>query len=258
MRKRRNKSRKLIRFHITYLLMGVCFVLSGYFVNLVVFTSLIIVHEMGHYLVSRLFCFKVREIVIYPYGGMTKLEDFINRNINEELLVALSGVIFQYLFYLVIMHLYNNSYIREYTFNLYTLYNSRMIFFNLLPIYPLDGSKILNLLFNKLFSYNLSNKLSIVVSIIVIVVIVSLNIYKFNYSNIMIYMVLLWYIIDYCKKLKYLYHKFMLERYLYNISFDNIRVINDYKGMYKDSSHLLCINNKYYREKDYLRKIFNV
>ena len=258
MRKRTNKSKKLIRFHSTYLVMGFCFVLAGYFVNLLVFTSLIVVHELGHYIMARTLRFKVLEIVIYPYGGITKIDDFINRRIDEELLVAVFGVIIQYLFYLVIVYLYNKSLIREYVFNLYTIYNSRMIFFNLLPIYPLDGGRIVNLLLGKIISYDLSNKLTVVLSIVVILGIVGLNIYQINYSNVMIFMVLIGYIVEYVKNIKYLYNRFMLERYLYDFKFDKIKVISSSKKMFKDREHLLYEGNKCYREKDFLKRIFMI
>lgn len=256
MRKRAIKSKGLIRFHNTYLVMALCFVLSGYFLNLIVFTSLILVHELGHYLVARILKFNVMEIVIYPYGGITRLDDLINRNTNEELLVASSGVIMEYLFYLVIVYLYKESVIREYTFNLFRLYNSRIIFFNLLPIYPLDGGRIVNLLLNKIVNYNLSNKLTVFISSISVFGLVFLSIYSFNYSNIIIYMVLIGYIIEYKKNIKYLYNKFMLERYLYTFDFDDMKIINNKNKMYKDKKHLFFINNRYFKEKDFLFRIF--
>lgn len=256
MRKSTNRNKKLIRFHNTYLLMGVCFILSGYFINFIVFTSLILVHELGHYIMARILKIKVVEIVIYPYGGITKLEDFINRNINEELLVATSGIIFEYLFYLVIFILYRYSLIREYTFNLYTLYNSKIIFFNLLPIYPLDGGRIVNLLLSKVFNYNLSNKLTIVISLVSIFLIIVLNIYSFNYSNLVIYLVLFSYIISYIRNIKYLYNRFMLERYLYKLEFDKIKIINNKDKMYKDMENILYKNGGYFREIKFLKELF--
>ena len=134
MRKRTNKSRGIIRFHNTYLVMALCFILSGYFLNLIVFTSLIIIHELGHYITAKILKFNVTEIIIYPYGGITKLNDLINRKINEELLIATSGIITQYLFYLVIVYLYKESFIREYTYNLYNLYNSNRVLLTTLSI----------------------------------------------------------------------------------------------------------------------------
>ena len=257
MRKRRNKSKKLIVFHNSYLLIALCFVLAGYYLNLIVFTSLILIHELGHYLIAKCLNFNVEVIIIYPYGGITKLNDLINRDINEELLIAVSGVIFQFIFYLLIYFLYKNNIIRDYTFNLYTIYNSRIIFFNLLPIYPLDGSKILQLLLSKYLNYNLSNKLIIFISLLTIIILLILNIYKLNYSNIMIYLILLSYIYDLVKGRKYLYNKFLLERYLYNINYPKLKIITNYNKMYKNKNHILYTNNKYIEESDYLKKIFS-
>lgn len=253
MRKRGNKSKKLIIFHNSYLLLALCFILTGYYLNLIVFTSLILIHELGHFLTAKLLHFNIENIIIYPYGGLTKINDLINRDINEELLIATSGIITQFLFYILIYFLYTKSYIREYTFNLYTLYNNKIIFFNLLPIIPLDGSKIINLLFNKIFNYNLSNKLNIIISILTIFILIILNIYTLNYSNIMIYLILITYIYTFYKQRKYIYNKFLLERYLYNIKYPKIKIINNYNKMYKNKSHIIQ-NTK---ESEYLKKIFN-
>ena len=237
--------------------MGLCFILTGHYLNLIVFTSLILTHELGHYLTATILKFNVDKIIIYPYGGITKINDLINRDINEELLIATSGIIFQFMFFILIYILYKYNLIREYTFNLYTIYNNRMIFFNLLPIYPLDGSKIINLLFQKIFNYNLSNKLIIIISISTIILLILLNIYKFNYSNIMIYSILFGYIYDLFKKRKYLYNRFLLERYLYNIKYKKIKIINRYDKMYKNKSHIIYNDKKYIEESKYLKMIFS-
>ena len=39
-----------IEFHYTYIIMAFGLVITGHFVNLIIFTSLIIIHEMGHQL----------------------------------------------------------------------------------------------------------------------------------------------------------------------------------------------------------------
>ena len=110
MRKRKYESIGIkIEFHRTFLVMALGFVLTGHYLNLIVFTSLIVVHELGHYLIARINHFKVDKIIIYPYGGLTKINDLLNRDICEELLIATAGIIFQYLFYLGIKYLYSLS-----------------------------------------------------------------------------------------------------------------------------------------------------
>ena len=153
-------------FHYSYIIMAFGYVISGYYINLIAITSLLLIHELGHYTAAKLLKFKVLKIVIYPFGGITKIHDLINKDINEEILVATSGVIFQFIFYLIIVYLNHINIIRDYTLNIYTLYNNQIIFFNLMPIYPLDGAKIINLLLSKFFNYNLSNKLTIIIYLI--------------------------------------------------------------------------------------------
>ena len=94
-----------IEFHYSFLIMALGLVLTGHFSNLFVFTSLIIVHELGHLIMSRLFKYKVDKIIIYPYGGLTKLDTIINTNICKDLLVAISGVIAQSVYFLIIYFL---------------------------------------------------------------------------------------------------------------------------------------------------------
>ena len=90
-------------FHYTYLIMALGFVLVGYYKNLLIFTSIIVIHELGHYIIAKILKFNVVKIVIYPYGGLVKIEDSINKNSNDELLVAISGVVFQSLYYLTML-----------------------------------------------------------------------------------------------------------------------------------------------------------
>ena len=203
MRKRQYGRKKLkLEFHRTYLVMALGFILTGYYLNLIIFTSLILVHELGHYITARLNNFNVSKIIIYPYGGMTKIDDMINRDICEELLIATSGVIAQYLFYLFITYLYHQGILREYTHNLYTIYNNQMIFFNLLPIYPLDGGRIINLILHKYFPYYKANILTIIISLLIIILLITLSIYQYNYSNIMIMGILLTYLYKFFTKRK--------------------------------------------------------
>ena len=53
-----------IEFHYTYIIMAFGLVITGHFVNLIIFTSLIIIHEMGHIIISKISCnFLSNEVV---------------------------------------------------------------------------------------------------------------------------------------------------------------------------------------------------
>ena len=208
-----------IEFHYTFIIIALGFVLAGYFSNLIVFTSIIIIHELGHIITGLHFKYKLDKVIIYPYGGMTKFNTIINTNINKDILVAISGVIVQSIYFILITILYTKGYIREYIYNLFTIYNKSILLFNILPIIPLDGSKIINLILSKYLYYNLSNKLTIIISFITIIIILITRIYEYNYSFIIILGLLMKNIYDFYKNLEYIYNKFLLERYLYKITY---------------------------------------
>ena len=94
-----------IEFHYTYILIALGFILTGYFHNLLIFTSIILIHELGHYSIAKLNRLNVEKIIVYPYGGLVKMNNLINTNINKELSVAVSGILFQSIYYLIVIFL---------------------------------------------------------------------------------------------------------------------------------------------------------
>ena len=246
-----------INFHYTYIIMALGLVLTGHFSNLIVFTSLILVHEFGHIITSLLFKYKIKKIIIYPYGGITKLDTFVNTSIEKDLFVSISGVIVQSIYFYIIFFLYNNGFVREYIYHLFFIYHKSMLLFNLLPIIPLDGSKIINLILSKYLNLNLSNNLTVLISFISLIVLMLSNVFENNYSMLMVVGVLLQNIWNYYKNIEYLYNRFILERYLYNIRYKKIKIINDKNKMYKNKSHLFKINNIIIKEKEYLKYFFD-
>ncbi len=246
-----------IEFHYTYIIMAISFIITGHITNLIIFTSIIIIHELGHYIVAKITKLNPIKIIIYPYGGITKLEHLINTKISKELIVAISGVLFQSIYYLIILILYKQNIIRNYIFNLFSKYHHSILFFNLLPINSLDGSKILSLLLSKLFPYKLVNKLNIIISILTLIIILITNYYKFNYTVILIISIIISNIIKYYKNLSYIFNKFILERYLYNITYNKTKIITKIDNMYKEKYHIIKNKNTYLTEKQFLNHRFH-
>lgn len=245
-----------IEFHYTYILIAISFILTGYFSNLIIFTSIIIVHELGHYIMAKVNGLIPEKIIIYPFGGITKMNNLINTQISKELMVAISGVLFQSIYYLIILLLYKNNIIREYIFNLYKTYHYSILFFNILPIHPLDGSIILNLLLSYFIPYKITIKLNIIISIITSLIIIRINYYKFNYTTILIISIIIDSILKYYKNINYIFNKFLLERYLYKIKLNSIKTIPKIDYMYKGKYHIIKNNNQYLTEKEVLRHRF--
>lgn len=245
-----------IEFHYTYLIVALSFILTGYFSNLIIFTSIIIFHELGHYIIAKINKLNPNKIVIYPFGGITKINNLINTPISKELMVAVSGILFQSIYYLLIIVLYQNNILRAYLFNLFTTYHYSILFFNLLPIYPLDGSKILNLILSKYLPYKLTIKLTIIISIITAAIVIKFNYYKLNYTMILIISVIVDNLIKYYKNINYFFNKFLLERYLHKFELSKTKKINKIDHMYKEKYHIIKEKNHYLTEKQYLKRRF--
>ena len=233
-------TKNIFKIHVFfYIIAFICFI-TGNFKNFIIFSSIIIVHELGHIIGALIFKWKIEKIILLPFGGITIFNENIDKSLKEEFIIAILGPLFQLMFYL----LYKDNLIFNY-------YNLAILLFNLLPIYPLDGSKIFNVLFNLFLPYKLSHILSIILSFIFITLIIS---YKIDISLILIFI-----IIELFKEIfkhKYYFNKFLLERYLYDYNYKKHKVINNIKQMHKQTKHIFNINNKYYTEKEIIQKKF--
>ena len=71
-------------FHYTYIIMAFGLVLTGHFINLIAFTSLIIIHEFGHVITATIYKYRIKKITIYPYGGITEFDTLVNTKIESD------------------------------------------------------------------------------------------------------------------------------------------------------------------------------
>ena len=232
---------------LTYLFLLLS-VLSASFMQVIIIFSLIIVHELGHLLMAKILKIEIDKIYIYPLGGITKLNMNLNTNPLQESLVLLAGPILQLVFYAIYQLI-----LPEYQ-SLIEFYNYQILFFNLLPIYPLDGGKILNIIVSSKVPYKLSLKYSIFISYILLIIIILNNINNLKLNLLIMIFLLLYKLIREGSNIQTLYNKFLLERYLHNYKFKDTVIINDINEFHRNKSHIIKEKGKYWREKDFLNK----
>ena len=235
--------------HPFFLLTLLIFIFIGRFRFIIFFMLLILVHELGHIIMSLLFKWKIDKVVVLPFGGITKYNEIINRPLIEEFLVAISGVLLQMIFY---------KFIHDYIdYKYFSFINYFIIIFNLIPIYPLDGSKILNVLFNKITNFKNSILLTVIVSYLCIVVL-ALLLFNINKLLFMMFIFLFIEVNKYYKEKDLMFNKFLLERYLNDLNFRKEKIIKSVSKMKKDYRHLFYIDNKYMTESTFLKKMFDI
>lgn len=211
------------------------------------------IHELGHGLTGVLLKFKLNRIEIYPYGGCSKLEYDINTPIFKEFFVLIMGPITQIIF-VYIVKIFNFQ-----VPNYFYLYHYLILVFNLLPIFPLDGGRLVQLILFLIFPYYYSQKHIIYFSFFLyLVLFLSFIFFNLNLVAILIFILLGTQIYLEIKKADYYFEKFLIERCFNNYSFNKYRIVFDIKQMKRDYYHYFILKNNYCSEIKFLKKYFKL
>lgn len=162
-----NESIKLlqkINIHPTlWVVMGIA-VITAHFTQILMLFCIVFVHEMGHAVIANHFNWRIKAIQILPFGGSVETEEYGNKSMREELLVILAGPI-QHLWLVGVAYLmYTFSFVSFELYQQFFYMNSAVMLFNLLPIWPLDGGKLLFLGLSLKRSFIDAHRLTILLS----------------------------------------------------------------------------------------------
>ena len=244
--------KNIFKIHPLYYIVALITIFTGLFKDFIYITLLIFIHEIGHLIGALYYKWNIKKVVILPFGGITIFNELINKSLKEEFVILVLGPLFQILFYFILRYLNIET-------NLITNYHYALLIFNMLPIIPLDGSKLLNIILNKIFSFKLSHIISLFISLICLIY---LFIRTIIIKNLILFIILIFLLIKNIKEIylhKYLFNKFLFERYNYNLKFKKIKRIKGLKiyKMKKDYKHLFYLN-KYITENEILKDYFNI
>ncbi len=136
--------RFLITGDLTSAFRGILFIIALF--------GCVVLHELGHALTARRFGIRTRDIILLPIGGVARLERMPD-NPMEELLVAFAGpavnaviAVALYLFLRTtegLLQPYHLDWSGSHFLNDLMWVNLSLIFFNLLPAFPMDGGRVL-------------------------------------------------------------------------------------------------------------------
>lgn len=129
----------------------------GVFCVMLVF---IVLHEYGHCLMAKKLGWKVEDITLYPIGGVARIH-FKHMNPMEEILVVAAGpavnVVLAMIFATGMITTFlidQNTIELIMVFLILTTMNITIFAFNVLPVFPMDGGRILR----AILSYKLGHK----------------------------------------------------------------------------------------------------
>ncbi|RQD78187.1 MAG: peptidase M50 [Candidatus Syntrophonatronum acetioxidans] len=129
------------------------YALMGRLAETIILFSVVLLHEFFHILVARGYGLTVREVELYPFGGMARIDDLLEYDPGVESRVALAGPLFNlFLVGLAIIFYVNFSLSPAYIM-FFIRCNLLVAFFNLLPSLPLDGGRILRAMLSRRMGY---------------------------------------------------------------------------------------------------------
>ena len=184
------------------------FVILFYFTRQIELYAMImifaLIHELGHLLAGILLGMKPEKLEIMPFGVAISFKigvEEYNKKIKKgnkleikKILVALAGPITNFIIILVTLNL-NIEIVKSLSI-IYT--NFLIMIFNLLPIYPLDGGRILkgilHINLGKMKAEEYINNISIITAIIITAISSILILYMKNISIFLIDMYI-WYLV---------------------------------------------------------------
>ncbi len=252
------------KIHVSSFLIFVIFLsfISGLFRDVISFFLIIIIHEIGHGLLSFYYGWKIEKIEIGVCGGFITYDEVIDKPFKEELIIALSGIFFQSLFYFVMLFLNHANIIDFDTILMIRKYHYAILLFNLLPVYPLDGSKVLSVILNVFLPYKKSLKIINYVSFLTVILtfIIMLNAkVKLEYNYVMIMFFVMSKLIEYHKNIPYLFNRFLFERYEKKVRFKKYKLLKKGKicNFMRQKKHYYVKDNHYVLEDKILAKRFD-
>ena len=137
------------------------------------------------------------------------------------------------------------------------IYHYQILFFNLLPVYPLDGGKLLNVILSLKIPYKASLNYTIIVSYTVLLIIILINTNNIKLNILFMSIFLFYKITKEKKKISTIYEKFLLERYLKKYKIKDTKIITNSNNFYRNKKHLIKKDQKYYYETEFLEKKYN-
>ncbi|QXE00550.1 M50 family metallopeptidase [Terribacillus sp. DMT04] len=189
-------------------------ILTGMLMEVMVLFGIVLLHEMAHFLAARHFRWRIRRVMLWVFGGVMETEEHGNRRIREEVIVVLAGPAVHIVLYAVLFLLNETTAVPEGVLETASMYNTTILLFNLLPIWPLDGGKLVGLILSMQLPYRKAHAVLIgfscfVGAVILLYVCIAL---PFTLSTVSLLCFLLWENRLEWKRRYYVFLRFLLQR----------------------------------------------
>lgn len=269
-----NKFIPPIHIHPILIIFIIISLITGTFTHLFIILLIVLLHELGHYLMAQFFNWRINRIMLWIFGGVMETDEHGSKPFREEFLVTIAGPV-QHLF--IYLLLYMNSFGVMHTISspivdLIFYYNTMILIFNLLPIWPLDGGKLLFLILSTFFPFRKAYNMNLLISMIgsFLLLVIHIFLFSFNLSALLIFVFLFMENKIEWQKRYYVFIRFLLNKYNGNSRINNVRnisvshytpLIEVFSQFHKDEKHYIYVSypnstRRLFDENDCLHSYF--
>ena len=211
---------------------------------------ILVFHEWMHVLTASFFKIEAESIIIYPFGMCAKFRYFGWGKPWIEACVTLMGIVSHFIVAIILMMLERKQLISSVYFAYLWDINKGLILFNLIPIFPLDGFRLLQCLFHSVFCYQRAYKISLVVSLLCTFIF-----YFVWFSSISSFMIMILSMISILKmwwNRRFTFYSFYCYRYLH--PYKGKHKFHPNQDIYRGYENYLFVNQEIVHELKWLKE----
>lgn len=174
---------KNIRFkiHWSFIVLGIFLFLTNKYISFFCYFSAVLLHEFGHYFVAKKLGYQLNIITLMPYGASLSGKSKTIKP-KHEFLIAIAGPLVNV--YLIIICVLVKTYLLQNIplLNTFLFANISTLFFNILPVFPLDGGRICLSILSGKISRNKAYKIVSIFGFVICFLFVLMFILSYFYS----------------------------------------------------------------------------
>ncbi|CAH0119122.1 MULTISPECIES: M50 family metallopeptidase [unclassified Paenibacillus] len=140
--------------HPLFIMVMLASIFTGHFIEMITLFAIVLVHELGHAAAARSFGWEVKEIKLLPFGGVAVMDESGRGSAWEEIAIAIAGPLQNALMIIVGWAAFRLGWWDAEWTSYFIKANAVIALFNLLPVLPLDGGRIVHSLFSLWFPYH--------------------------------------------------------------------------------------------------------
>jgi stage IV sporulation protein FB len=189
--------------------------LTGTFVELFIILAIVLIHELGHYAAAAFFKWRIRKVMLWIFGGVMDTDEHVTRPLREEIIVTIAGPFQHVLIYGLVTIASVFALIPTSLVEPILFYNTIILVFNLLPIWPLDGGKLLFFLLSTRLAFQRAYHITIMVSMILTLLFIAVQLIFFSFTLSAFLLMIFLFLENRSewKNKQYVFIRFLLDRY---------------------------------------------